>query len=76
MKIINCEQDSLYTTIVSAVKRAELVSDRISYIDLRGHWSNIIVLNMHARSEEKSDNSTTVFTRNLSRFSGIFLRTI
>jgi len=30
------------------------VSDRISYIILRGHWCNIIVLNMHAPGGKKS----------------------
>jgi hypothetical protein len=29
----------------------------MSYIVLRGHWCNIIVLNVHAPSEEKNDNS-------------------
>ena len=29
--------------IVSAVKRVEFVSDRVSYIVLRGRWCNIIV---------------------------------
>ena len=29
----------------------------MSYIVLRGRWCNIIVLNVHAPSEEKSDNS-------------------
>ena len=33
--------------IVSAVKRIEIISDRMSYITLRGHWCNIIVLNVH-----------------------------
>ena len=28
----------------------------MSYIDLRGQWSNVIVLNVHAPSEEKSDD--------------------
>ena len=42
---------------VSAFKRVEFVSDRISYIVLRGCWCNIIVLNAHAPSEEKSDDS-------------------
>jgi len=32
--------------IVSAVKRVEIVSDRMSYIVLRGRWYNIIVLNV------------------------------
>jgi len=43
--------------IVSAVKRVEFVSDRVSYIVLRGRWFNIIVLTVHAPSEEKSDDS-------------------
>jgi hypothetical protein len=33
--------------IVSAGKRVEFVSDRVSYIVLRGHRCNIIVLNVH-----------------------------
>jgi len=37
------------------------VSDRMSYIVLRRCWSYIIVLNMHAPNEEKSDDSNTVF---------------
>ena len=41
----------------SAVKRVEIVSDRLSHIVLRGRWCNIIVLNVHAPSEEKSDES-------------------
>ena len=42
--------------IVSTIKREEFVSDRVSYIVLRGHWCNIIVLNVHAPSEKKSDD--------------------
>ena len=49
--------------IVSAVKRAEFVSDRVSHIVLRGCWCNI-VLNMHPPSEEKSDDSKDSFMRN------------
>ena len=45
----------------SAVKRVEFVSDRMSYIVLRGRWCNIIVLNVHAPSEEKSDSSKDSF---------------
>jgi len=43
--------------IVSAVKKAVFVSDTMSYIVLRGRWCNIIVLNVHAPSEEKRDDS-------------------
>jgi exonuclease III len=50
--------------IVSAVMRVEFVSDRVSYIVLRGRWCNIIVLNVYATSENKSDDSKDSFTRN------------
>ena len=42
--------------IVSAVKRVEFVSNRVSYIELRGCCCNIIVLNVYASSEDKSDD--------------------
>jgi len=50
--------------IVSAFKRVEFVSDRMSYIVLRGRWFNIIVLNVCAPSEDKSDDSKDSFVRN------------
>ena len=50
--------------IVSAVKRVQFVSDRMSYIVLRGRWCNIIVLNVHGPSEERSDVSKHSFMRN------------
>ena len=62
--------------IVSAVKRVECVSDRVSYIVLRGRWCNIIVLNVHAPSGKKVTIQKTVFMRNYSKFSIIFLSTI
>ena len=62
--------------IVSAVKRVEFVSDRVSYIVLRGHWCNIIVLNVHAPSEDKSDDSKDSFYEELGRFLINFLGTI
>jgi hypothetical protein len=41
---------------ISAVKRVEFVSDRMSYIIrvLRDRWCDNIVLNVHAPTEEKS----------------------
>ena len=51
----------VYHRIVSTVKRAEFVSDRVSYIVLRDCLCNIIVLNVHAPSEEKSDDSKDSF---------------
>jgi hypothetical protein len=45
----------VHKRIISPVKRAEFVNDRISYIILRGHWCHIIVLNVHAPTEDKID---------------------
>jgi hypothetical protein len=42
--------------IMSAVKRVEFISDRMSYIILRGRWCNIIILNVHAPTEDKIDD--------------------
>jgi len=50
--------------IVSAVKRVEFVSDRTLYIVLTGRWCSIIVLNVHASSEEKSYDFKTCFIWN------------
>ena len=58
----------LYIRRVSAVKKVEFVSDRVSYIVLRGRWCNIIVLNMHAPSQEKSDDSKDNFNDELEQF--------
>jgi hypothetical protein len=38
-----------------AIKRVESVSDRMLYITLKGHWCDIIVLNVHAPTEDKDD---------------------
>ena len=51
----------MHHILVSAVKSVEFVSDRVLYIVLRGRWCNIIVLNVHAPSEEKSDDSKGCF---------------
>jgi hypothetical protein len=42
----------VHKRIISAVKRVEFVSDRMSYIILRGRWFHIIVLNVHAPAED------------------------
>ena len=51
----------VHRRIVSAVKSVEFVSDRLSYIVLIDRWRNIIVVNMHTLSEEKSDESKDSF---------------
>ena len=57
---------SLLTLVpLLVVKRVEFVSDRMSYIVLRGSWCNIIVLNVHAPNEEKCDDSKDSFNEEL-----------
>jgi len=53
--------------ILSAMKGVGSVSDTMSYtrIVLRGRWCNIIVLNVHAPSEGKSDDSKERFYEEL-----------
>ena len=51
--------------IVSADKREDFVSDRISCISLRCCCCNIIVLNVHAPGQEKSDDSKHSFYEEL-----------
>jgi hypothetical protein len=52
--------------VVSAVKRVKFVSDRMSYIVLRGRCCNIIVFNARAPSE-KSDDSKDGFYEELEQ---------
>jgi len=59
-KIINCEQDLLYT----AQYCQQFVSDRVHVWFVRGRSGIINVLNVHVPSEEKSDDSKTVLIRN------------
>ena len=47
----------------------EYVSDRMSYLVLRGRWSNVIVLNVHAPSKQKSDDSKDCFYVELQQVS-------
>jgi hypothetical protein len=41
--------------MLSAVKKVQFGSDRMSYIILRGCWCHIIVLNVHATTEDETD---------------------
>ena len=56
----------VHHSTVSAVKRVDFVSDMMSYIALRGCWCNI-VMNVHAPSEEKSDDSKDSFYEELEQ---------
>jgi hypothetical protein len=45
----------VHKRIILADKNVEFVSDRMSYIILRGCWFDIIVLNVHDPAEDKID---------------------
>jgi hypothetical protein len=45
----------VHKRFISSIKRAVCVSGRMSYIILRGHWCDIIVLNVHASTDVKID---------------------
>ena len=67
-RIIIWEQVSfVHHRIVSAVKRVEFFSDRFSYIVMRVGWCSIIVLNVHAPSEEKCGDSKDSFYEELDQ---------
>jgi hypothetical protein len=53
--------------IISAVRRVEFVSYRMSYVILRGRWCNIIVVNVHASCEDTSDDIKDSFYEELGR---------
>ena len=57
----------VHQRIASAVKRVAFVSDRVSNIVMRGRWCNIIVLNVQAPGEEKSDESKDSFYEELEQ---------
>jgi hypothetical protein len=67
MRIMSWVQVFVHKSIISAVKRVEFVSDRMSYIILRGHWCHIVVLNVHAQIEDKIDDVKDIFYEELER---------
>jgi exonuclease III len=46
----------VHNRIISAVIKVEFISDRMSYITIKGRWCDIIVLNVHAPTEDKDDD--------------------
>jgi hypothetical protein len=54
----------VHKRIESAATRAEFISDRMSYIILRGHWCHIIVTNVHASTEDKTDVKNSLYEEN------------
>jgi hypothetical protein len=61
---------------IVAAKRVEFVSDRMSYITLRGRWCDIIVLNVHAPTQDKIGEVKDRFYEELVVYSINFLNTI
>jgi hypothetical protein len=55
----------VHMRIISAVKRVEFVNDRMAYIILRGRWFHIIILNVHAPTEDKTDDVKDGFYKEL-----------
>jgi exonuclease III len=64
----------VHNRIISAVKRVEFVSDRMSYIILKGRWCDIIVLNVHAPTEDKDDDIKDSFYEELEQVFNQFPR--
>jgi hypothetical protein len=56
---------SVHKSNIPAVKRVKFVSDRLSYIILRGRWCHIVVLNVHAPTEDKIDDVKDSFYEEL-----------
>jgi hypothetical protein len=55
----------VHKQIISAFKRVMFVSDRMTYIILRGCQCNIVVLNGHAPTEDKIDDAKDSFSAEL-----------
>ena len=55
----------IHKRIKSAVKKVEFISDRLSYLVLKGRWCDIIVINAHAPTEEKDDHIKDSFYEEL-----------
>jgi hypothetical protein len=66
----------VHRRIISAVKRVEFVSDMIPYIILRCLWCHIIILNVHAPTEDKTDGVKGSFQEELERVFDKFLNTM
>jgi hypothetical protein len=64
----------VHKRIISTVKRVNFVSDRTSYIILRGRWSYVIVLNVHAPTEDKTGDIKDSFYKGLENVFDKFLK--
>jgi exonuclease III len=64
----------IHKGIRSAVKTVEFISDRLSHITLGGHWCDIIVPNVHAATEDNSDDTNNSFYKELEHVFNQFLK--
>jgi hypothetical protein len=68
IKVISWDRYLVHKSLISA----EFVSDRMSYIILKRHWCNIIVLNVHAPCEIESNDVRNSFYKETGRVSEQF----
>jgi hypothetical protein len=59
---------------ISAVRRVQFLRDRMSYIILRGRWYHNILLNVHAPTEDKTDEVKDSFYEEFDRVFDEFLK--
>jgi exonuclease III len=55
----------VHKRIISAVTWLEVISDRMSHIILRGRWCDVIILNVYAPKEDKTDGINDRFYEEL-----------
>jgi hypothetical protein len=64
----------VHKRIRSAIKRTEFVSDRMSYIILRGRWCDSILLNVHFLTDDRTDDMMDRFYEELEHVFDKFLK--
>jgi hypothetical protein len=52
--------------VIPAFQRVQSVSDRMTYIILRGQWCDVIVLNVLAQKEDKDDELYVIYSQNIT----------
>jgi hypothetical protein len=57
----------IHTGIIQKIKRGEFISDRMSYITLRGCWCDLIYLNVHSSSGNRSVDMKDSFYKELEQ---------
>jgi hypothetical protein len=64
----------VHKRIISIVKRVEFVSNRMPYITLRDRWCDSIILNVHAPTGDKCDDTKDSFYEKLEGVFDQFLK--